>query len=590
AAARRLQPGFSLSPQDAQAVVAICRALAGLPLGLELAATWTRVLDCQAIAATLEEKLALESALKDMPERHRSMAAVFSHSWDLLAEPEQRLLAELSVFFGTFDLTAALDVTGADVSALATLLDHSLLRRTFDGRYELHELLRQFAAARLGLLADADAVAARHSEHYLKLAAAQAQALHGPSARQAVAVLQGQLGDLRTAWTWALARRPETLTASLEGLASFYDFVGLFKEASLLLEGALAADAVPPSELSRLLVWQAHFLHRRGQGEAAIAVAVTALGRAEGQSERQAEAHNLLGELFLFKGDFAQAMLHQRAALSFYETQGGSQTLADALTRIGTIAWRTADYELATAMFGRALPLLRELGDQAGRAQVLASVAGICWERGELETAQTHLQQAAALYEVLEHKLGQAYSVGRLGIIHHELGRHTQALACNEEALQLFEALAYDEGRAHFLGNRGKLYQEMGELDRAMACFKEALALDRSLGHEGDVGRHLGSIGGVLEAEGNLAEALSHYEQALVRLRAAGSSRFVLGPLLGKARVLLAQGQRAEAGALAEEGLELAQEIGNHKLILESQALVALLEGAPNEERVAPSE
>jgi tetratricopeptide (TPR) repeat protein len=280
-------------------------------------------------------------------------------------------------------------------------------------------------------------------------------------------------------------------------------------------------------------------LHRRGQGEAAITVAVTALGRAEGQSERQAEAHNLLGELFLFKGDFAQAMLHQRAALSFYETQGGSQTLADALTRIGTIAWRTADYEP-----GRALPLLRELGDQAGRAQVLASVAGICWERGELETAQTHLQQAAALYEVLEHKLGQAYSVGRLGIIHHELGRHTQALACNEEALQLFEALAYDEGRAHFLGNRGKLYQEMGELDRAMACFKEALALDRSLGHEGDVGRHLGSIGGVLEAEGNLAEALSHYEQALVRLRAAGSSRFVLGPLLGKARVLLASARR----------------------------------------------
>lgn len=580
-AARRLQPGFDLSPQDARAVVAICTALAGLPLGLELAATWTRVLDCPTIAATLEEKLALESALADVPERHHSMEAVFDHSWDLLTPREQRLLAELSVFSDAFDLTAVLEVTGTDVSALATLLDHSLLRRTFDGHYELHELLRQFAAARLGALADADAVAGRHSAHYLKLAAAQAQALHGPSAGQAVALLQGQLGNLRSAWTWALAHRPETLTASLEGLATFYDFVVSFEEASVLVDGALAANAVPPSERSRLLAWQAHFLHRRGQVEAAIAVALTALGTAErsGGRERQAEAHHLLGELFLFKGDFAQATLHQRAALRFYEAEGGSRTLAAALSRMGTIAWRTADYELATELFGRALPLLAEMGDQAGRAQVLSSVAGICWERGELETAQTHLQQAAELYEALDHKLGQAYSVGRLGLLHQESGRWAQALACNGEALRLFEALNYDDGRAHFLGNRGSVYQSMGEPERAMACFEEALEIDRSLGHEGDVGRHLGSIGGVLEDQGALADALGHYERALVRLRAAGSRRFVLKPLLGQARVLLALGQRAEAEALAEEGLELAQEVGNHELVLESEAVVALVEG-----------
>ena len=582
-AARRLQPSFSLSPQDTQAVVSICRALAGLPLGLELAATWTRLLDCQTIAATLEEKLALESALKDMPERHHSMAAVFDHSWDLLAAPEQRLLAELSVFSGAFDLAAALDVTGTDVSTLATLLDHSLLKRTFDGRYELHALLRQFAAARLGALTDADAVAARHSEHYLKLVAAQVAALRGPSAGQALAILQEELGNLRTAWTWALAHRPEDLTAGLEALASFYDVVGLFEEASLLLEKAVAADVVPSSELSRLLVWQAHSLHRCGHVDAAIAVAVTALGRAEGRGERerQAEAHNLLGELFLFKGDFPQASVHQRAALAFFEGEGSSPTLARALTRSGTIAWRTADYEQATALFERALPLLKELGDEAGRAEVLASVAGICWERGDLYAAQTHMQRAADLYEGLGHKLGQAYSVGRLGLIHHESGRNAQALACNEEALRLFEALAYAEGRAHFLGNQGSVYRTMGESDRAMSCFEEALEIDRGLGHEGDVGRHLADIGSVLEDRGDLAEADRHYGQALIRLRAAGASRFVLQPLLGQARVLLALGQRAEAEALAQEGLVLAEEVGNPKLIAESQAVVALLEGTP---------
>jgi predicted ATPase/DNA-binding SARP family transcriptional activator len=583
AAARRLQPSFGLSPEDGQAVVAICRALAGLPLGLELAATWTRLLDCPTIAASLEERLALESALKDMPERHHSMAAVFGHSWDLLEAPEQRLLAQLSVFSGTFDLAAALDVTEADVSTLATLLDHSLLRRTFDGRYELHALLRQFAASRLSALADADAVAARHSEHYLKLVAAQAPALQGRSAGHAVAILHDQLGNLRSAWTWALAHRPETLAASLEALASFYDFVGLFEEASLLFEKAVAADAVPSLERSRILVWQAHSLHRSGRVEAAIAVATTALAHAErhGEHERQAEADNLLGELYLFKGDFAQANVHQRAALDFFEGEGSSPTLARALTRSGTIAWRTSDYQLATTLFERTLPLLKELGDEAGRAEVLASMAGICWERGDLDTAQTHMQQAADLYEALGHKLGQAYSVGRVGLIHYESGRSAQALACNEEALRLFEALGYDEGRAHFLGNQGSVYRAMGDLDRAMSCFEEALEIDRSLGHEGDVGRHLADIGSMLEERGDLAEADSHYEQALMRLRAAGSSRFVLQPVLGKARVLLALGQRAEAEALAEEGLELAREVGNPTLILESQAVIALLTDTP---------
>lgn len=584
AAARRLQPGFSLSARDTKAVVAICVALDGLPLGLELAATWTRVLDCRAIASTLEEKLALDSAFGDMPERHHSMAAVFGHSWDLLEPREQRLLAELSVFSDAFDLTAALDVTGADVSTLATLLDHSLLRRTYDGRYELHELLRQFAAERLGALADADEVAERHSEHYLKLAVAQAQALHGQSAGQAATILQGQLGNLRAAWSWALAHSPDNPTTSLEAIASFYDFVGLFEEASLLLERAVVADVVPPSEVSRLLAWQAHSLHRSGQIDAAIAVARTSLGRAErqGEREREAAAHNLLGELFLFKGDFTQSGVHQQVALSFYEAEGASETLAGALTRMGTIAWRTGDYDLATMLFERAMPLLGELGDEAGRAEVLASMAGICWERGRLENAQTYTQQAAELFEALEHKLGQAYSVGRLGILHQELGRYTQALVCNEQALQLLEALAYEEGRAHFLGNRGTIYFAMGDLDQAMSCYDEALEIDRTLGHEGDVGRHLANIGSVLENRGELAEALGSYEQALIRLRTSGSNRFVLEPLLGKARMLLALGHREEAEALAKEGLVLAKELGNPNLMLESQEVIALFESTPN--------
>jgi len=147
--ARRAHLGFSLQ-HELRAVARICRLVEGMPLGIELAASRTRTLSCEAIAGAIAHTLdALSVTYLDLPPRHRSLRAVFEHSWDLLAEPEQAVLARLSALRGDFDFAAAGALAGANVRILSALTERSLLRRTLAGRYEMHELLRQFCAEKL---------------------------------------------------------------------------------------------------------------------------------------------------------------------------------------------------------------------------------------------------------------------------------------------------------------------------------------------------------------------------------------------------------------------------------------------------------
>lgn len=142
--AQRVQPDFSLRDK-APDVLRICQLVEGMPLAIELAAAWVWLLPCSHIVEKLASSLDfLALPLRNVPERHRSLRAVFDHSWSLLSHIEQTALAKLSVFRGPFDLEAAEEVGGVSLSVLASLADKSLLHTDGSGRYTLHELLRQY--------------------------------------------------------------------------------------------------------------------------------------------------------------------------------------------------------------------------------------------------------------------------------------------------------------------------------------------------------------------------------------------------------------------------------------------------------------
>jgi predicted ATPase len=202
--ARRVQPAFTLA-DDVSAVIAICQHVEGMPLGLELAAVWLRVMSCRQIAVQLERSLDfLTTPLRNVPERHRSLRVVFEQSWRLLSESERRVLATLAVFHGGFDLEAAEQVAGASLSLLAGLVDKSLIRLNRSGRYDLHELFRQFASDKLAESGETAAATRRHFEYYAELAERAERHLYGPEQEGWFDRLAVDLDNLRAALAWSV--------------------------------------------------------------------------------------------------------------------------------------------------------------------------------------------------------------------------------------------------------------------------------------------------------------------------------------------------------------------------------------------------
>ena len=209
--ARRVRAGFALTAADEAAVVRICQLAEGVPLAIELAASWLRVLSCGEILHELEQGLDfLTSTLQNVPARHQSLRAVFEHSWALLPPSEQDLFRRLSVFRGGFRREAAAQVVGASLPLLAGLADKSLLRRNADGRYEVHELLRLYADEHLRAnTAEFGQVHDAHCRYYAELLSQYQPQLQasGPELQSALAALSLEQENVRAAWNWAVEQR-----------------------------------------------------------------------------------------------------------------------------------------------------------------------------------------------------------------------------------------------------------------------------------------------------------------------------------------------------------------------------------------------
>jgi DNA-binding SARP family transcriptional activator/predicted ATPase len=207
--ARRVQAGFAMTDAETPEVIRICQLVEGVPLGIELAASWLRVLSCREVAAETEKSVDfLTTSLQNVPERHRSVRAVFDYSWNLLSPAEQAAFRQLSVFRGGFRREAAAQVVGVSLPLLAGLMDKSLLRHSAAGRYEIHDLLRQYAEEKLK--ADPTEYAHLHDahcHHYAELMSQHQAELKGEDLPAALTELDADRENVRAAWNWAVSQR-----------------------------------------------------------------------------------------------------------------------------------------------------------------------------------------------------------------------------------------------------------------------------------------------------------------------------------------------------------------------------------------------
>ena len=238
ARAHQIQASFSLAV-NREAVQRICQCAEGMPLALELAATWLRALSSDQIAGQMETNLSfLTTPLRNVPVRHRSLQAVFEQSWRLLTKDEKVVLMYLTVFRGGFDFEAAKQVAKATLSQLASLADKSLIRVDAGGRYDLHELLRQYVGEHLEASEYADEVRAAHSSYYLNFVAQRDTDIKGKQQQAALHGIRIELDNVQAGLNWAINHQQFDLltTPFLDCLVNFGEMDNRYVDVQIALE------------------------------------------------------------------------------------------------------------------------------------------------------------------------------------------------------------------------------------------------------------------------------------------------------------------------------------------------------------------
>ena len=236
---RLVAPAGNVDPQD-PAIAELCDYLAGLPLAIELAASWTRLLSpADVLNEIARGEEVLVSDLADLPDRHRNLTVMLDSTWQALDSTQQRVLAQLSIFTGSFTSEAAEVVTGASLTQLRTLVEASLIQRIPDGptgsRFRVHELIRTFALHEAAVADPAlvETAQAARFDYLLGLVEQAARATETPEEPQWLGTFDADLGNIDEAITWALDRGDSDLALRISG--------GLF---TFWVNAPIAADNV----------------------------------------------------------------------------------------------------------------------------------------------------------------------------------------------------------------------------------------------------------------------------------------------------------------------------------------------------------
>jgi predicted ATPase/DNA-binding SARP family transcriptional activator len=415
--ARRVQPDLKATEEDLAHVGRICRLVEGMPLGILLAASLMEVLTPAEIAAEVEQGIdVLETDLRDVPARQRSVRALLDHSWNLLTEGQQAVLRALSVFRGGFTRQAARTVAGASLRDLTALTHKSLLRPTGGGRYDLwHELLRQYATEKLESSAKADAVRDAHSAYYCAALERWGTDLKGPRQQEALAEMDVEIENARAAWDWAVEQgQIERINRGTEGLCLFYDWRARWRETKSACRRAAdrlttTATADGLRVLAKILAWQGESQPLRQS------LALLESPRMADQDIRSEKAFVLLQMGYTaYRSDREEARRLCKQSLTLYQALGDRWWTATALEFLGTVAWGLGAYGEANQLQNESLAMRRVLGDQRGIAGILSGLGWTAMHQGQHKDGERLVRESLAICQAMGDRLGIAR--GRFGL------------------------------------------------------------------------------------------------------------------------------------------------------------------------------
>ncbi len=431
--AKRIQMEFELTADNVNYVTRICNLVAGMPLGILQAAAWVDVLTVAEIAEEIQNSVDfLETEQRDLPERQRSMRAVFDYSWQLLNEQEREGLMRLSVFHGGCTRQAAQAVSGASIRLLTNLVNKSLLQRNqVSGRFEMHVLIRQFAFERLNESGEAKAIRDKHADYYLAAVAKRIDDLKGANQIAAVADIQSDFENIRTAWQWAVeTQMNDQLLEAIEPLGIYCQMhsrlpalvamLNLLKERVEQQQSALTV-VVLAEHAQHTYILNSSLLLEQVQTALTMAQALNDAGLV-------ALANCATGIMHFHANRPAEGLPYLEESLRHYEAVADLYHQANVLQGMGSIYSRMDKKEEARTCNERSLQLRRQLGDLWGMAKVINNLGG------------DH-EEAYQLHKQLGDKKGMAWSGVTVGLHALQAEDFDKAKRFIDEARQIIEEI-----------------------------------------------------------------------------------------------------------------------------------------------------
>jgi predicted ATPase/DNA-binding SARP family transcriptional activator len=568
--ARQARADFTPRAEDGTAIAAICRLLEGSPLGIELAAAWVRLLTPPEIAAEMATSLDfLESSQRGTPERQRSLRSAFDHSWRLLSTEERDVLRRLSIFQGGFTRAAAAAAAGAALPALAALVGNSLVHVVAPGRYDMHQVLKQYAAEKLAADPALQAETyTRHAAYYLEALADAEVGLQGPRQKAVLGELAVETENLRRAFETATdVSRLRAMTVAAVS-AAVAPMQGNPLPDSILpdaiSQGAIAQDAVSLHALSRAVPALILFYLMRARYREGDALVQPALARLESVAQAAPALPGLTEVLALLNACAAFVSLgfypEERtsalfeAALTYAKRLPPNRARAQALMLLGFAAHSTplaeaemlyqetmAFCESTGYRWGAALARLRwadypqpwtngapraaayeaslrdftALGDRWSMALCYNGLTNIAFWVGDYSTAQGYARQSLDIYLAMEEPWRASDTRFYLAAIAMAQGAYEDARGYWQENLAFMRDMGRLDSEAVCLDCLASIDYLQGNFAAARRGYLVALDLHRRTHHRDSVAISLGSLGLAALALGHGTEARSCYQEAL---------------------------------------------------------------------------
>lgn len=576
--AQAIQPNFDPNAERLS-IIEICQTVDGLPLAIQLTAAAVHAHSCQEIAAAIRRNLDfIHSNMRNLPERHRSLRAVFTHSWQLLPPVEQEAFTNLAIFIDGFSVEQATAVADVTKEILTNLINKSLIQQLegqIDGsgtqryrRYRMHPVLHQYAMQEL--TADPQNESARGQRHCLyfcHFAIEQNTILESAKAAEASAALALEINNLRASWHYALRhRQDELLLTMLPALMRFYLLRGFLQDALTILESAIgevagwnSGTSVKQSSQQRLLTHlfahKAEVLIELGRYDSAIVAGQKAIGYAKAGTDSSGEAlgHLYWGIALNCQGLYKPAKEKLQHAVALAQQEELSQCEAAAQRYLGVNSFYQGDYTAGRLHHEAAIRLYQERKELINELRTYHSLAMLYFYTGDYSQARQHYERCRQAYQDIRDLPALSLTLNNLGAVSTHLGDYTKALHSFEDALSIRREIGDRQMEGLILANIGLLLHLMNNNRLALDYCTQALVVSLELGERDTEAYARTCLGHALLELGRVAEAITNYEQAVQIRKNNDQLTQMLEPLAGLARAHLRLREATVALAYVEE-------------------------------------